>query len=160
VKASRSEKYENRILPFTFFDTRTHDQAVEKVMSSGRARPLSKAVLECQSGEKISWQDPGGGARFFVECQPRVFNPYWMDCRVNLGIEKDGKNLFWQTQRIVLNRGQGAALLGLVDHLRRSVPEGQKAALEGLTVLSDFFPEAKSGAECIVLLTPNWKIKE
>jgi hypothetical protein len=83
-----------------------------------------------------------------------------MDCRVNLGIEKDGKNLFWQTQRIVLNRGQGAALLGLVDHLRRSVPEGQKAALEGLTVLSDFFPEAKSGAECIVLLTPNWKIKE
>lgn len=143
---------------FTFYNSKFHNQSLEKIMKAGTARPLKEDKALCLSLNKTLWKsDPKSKTIFSLEFLPIVFNPDWVDLNVNFSIESEGKNLIWQTARVVLKKGQGTAIIGMSELINKMIPDDKKQSLNEINVLSPFINGNNS---LIILITPNWTLRE
>ncbi len=156
VNALQKEDF-SRFIPYTFFEAKTHDQTLEKILQAGgQAKLLTQQSMKSESGHKVSWHEQDGGSTFNVEIEPIVVDSAWIDCRVNVTLEQGGQKLFWKTQRVVLKHGQGVALLGLKELLQGSFQEPVGDKFKGFASLSSTL--GKSDAHLLLVLTPLWTI--
>ena len=147
-----------KLVPYTFFNTKNHDQSLAQISESCPTRILSQTKLSIKSGEKNVWEEKNPeGLRFTAELQPMILDENRVECRVNLVLEKAGANLFWQSTRLVFNKGQTVAVTGLRQILEGSL--GDKREMVKTMVV--FSPMASaSDEEMILLLTPDWNARE
>lgn len=154
INASKNFDYKN-FVSYTFFDSKSVDQAMEKINTAGRTSIISKSNIKSQSNNKIIWTDQTTSAKFFIEIQPKVFEMNWIDLRVNVGIDQDNKNVFNQTLRLVLKNKQPSAILGLMELLKAANVD--QRVIQSFQTLSLF---NNDNSKPIIIIASSWNLKE
>ena len=156
MNALKNKEYKG-FVPFTFFDSKSIEQALDKINAAGLSNITSKACLKGQSSGKILWEDSGGGLKLVIEILPRVIEPGWMDLRFTVNVREGTANIFTKTERLILKNSQPVAVTGLVQLLKAEVP--QSSRLAGIPSIAPFFGQ-DSGSELILVFSPYWKLKD
>ncbi|MBN2144319.1 MAG: hypothetical protein JW774_06840 [Candidatus Aureabacteria bacterium] len=146
-----------KLIPYTFFTVKNHEQMLTLISESGQSRILSQSKLNVQSGNKNAWEEKNpNGFNFTAELQPTIMDDNRVDCRITLTLTSAGTNLVWQTCRLVFNKGQSIAITGLRQMLESSLGD-KKEILKNSAVLSAI---SSSNEEIILILTPEWSARQ
>ncbi len=154
--ALQKEKTRN-LSSYTFFDSKSVEQAVDKINKAGTTHVLTQTFLKTSSHKAVLWEDKAGSQRFFIQMLPKVIEPGWIDIRFSFGLDESGKNLFMQTDRLVLKNKQPASILGLWQRICNAVQD--KALLFNIPLFQALKDNAEN-AELLLLISPSWNLKD